>query len=143
MDGSDARTTELPSHIQILPKLLLMNLNLNFTKLKSDFFEPITMVKQLVKDSQKRKVRFPVLETISMPILYKHMTLSTNLDQKILAFRTIARLAQLITAENSYYLLKDLKPEELAAQDPLIGKESHEGLMNALMRLTLMLIFLR
>ena len=57
-----------------------MNLNLNFTKLKSDFFEPITMLKQLIKDSQKRSVSFPVLETISMPMLYKHMTLSTNLD---------------------------------------------------------------
>ena len=132
---------DLPS-MQVLPKLLLMNLNLNFTKLKSDFMEPLDMVKKLIKDSQDEGVSFPVLDAISIPILYKHMSISNNLDQKILAFRTIARLTCKLTEANSQFLLQELKLEELAAQDKLIRKESHESQLNTLVRLSLSLILL-
>lgn len=78
--------------LDVMQRQLLMNINLNFTNLKADFIEPLSLIRKLIRTSSLHGFKSDLISDVGAQFIFKIQNKSTNLDQKMLCLKILALL---------------------------------------------------
>lgn len=84
--------------VDVVQRLLSMNINLNFLNLKSDFTEALELIKQFVQ-AARPSASLPVLTHSGSVIMMKMLGKTSNVAQNIMCFKVLARIILLMTRD--------------------------------------------
>eukprot|EP00347_Sterkiella_histriomuscorum_P023653 403333856 len=122
-----------------LERLLLMNLNQNYTIIKSDFSNALNMIQDYLKIQQSSGA----LRTIGIEMIYKISIGTVNLAQRVASLKIVNKiLRQIHQLQDRHFeeFIQKLK-DSSSTQNKAVVQIQHEAKMNLLYNLTEILIF--
>ncbi|CDW80673.1 proteasome-associated protein ecm29 homolog [Stylonychia lemnae] len=121
-----------------IERLLTMNINQNFTLVKSDFSQPLNMIFEYLKNSKA----MGVLRTIGLELIYKLSIGSVNLSQRVLSMKIIIKVLKSLSEDQDYIsrFMKVLEDQN-STKDKSFDKLSHEVKLNTIFSVTVQLLF--
>ena len=116
-----------------------MNINWNFTSVKSDFVEPLNLIQSYLSICEQNPSiqahKFDIICTYGSPILFKYPS-SSNLDQSIIALEILANLIGIMDQSQKDTFKNVINAQEII-EAPQPAKVSHEGNLRNTINLTL------
>lgn len=123
-----------------MQRQLLMNINLNFTNLKADFIEPLSLIRKLIRTSSLHGFKSDLISDVGAHFIFKIQNKSTNLDQKMLCLKILALLFNdCMDAEQQNHFMQEAELVNSLAnfEQAKAAKVTHEGQIANMVELTI------